>query len=63
MKTLKINKILFKSLPGNLVLIPDCNTYGFFLNGHTYSTGTVRTAKKKFVGYYANYNGHVQIDI
>ena len=63
MKTIKINKTIITVLPGNLVLIPDCNTYGFFSDKRTYSTGTVRSKKNKFIGYYANYNGNIQIDI
>lgn len=63
MKTLKINNKLLTSLPGNLRLVPDFNTYGPFLDGRHYSTGTVRTRKGAFVGYYANSNGNIMVTI
>ena len=63
MKTFKINKILLNSLPGNLRLVPDFNTYGTFLDGRHYSTGTVRSSKSAFVGYYANSNGDITVKI
>ena len=63
MKTYKINNKSFNSLPGNLRLVPDFNTYGPYLDGRHYSTGTVRSRKGRFVGYYANSNGHIEISI
>ena len=63
MKSYKINNILINSLPGNLRLVPDFNTYGPFLDGRHYSTGTVRTRKGAFVGYYANSNGNITVKI
>lgn len=63
MKTLKINNILLNALPGNLRLVPDFNTYGPFLDGRQFQTGTVRSKKGAFVGYYANSNGNIAISI
>ncbi len=62
-KSYKINKVLVTSLPGNLRLIPDFNTYGPYFDNRHYSTGTVRSKKGSFVGYYANSNGNITISI
>lgn len=62
-KSYKINKVTLNSLPGNLRLVPDFNTYGTFLDGRHYSTGTVRTRRGAFVGYYANSNGNIAISV
>lgn len=63
MKTLKVNKIILSSLPGNLRLVPDFNTYGPYFDGRHYSTGTVRSRKGSFIGYYANSNGNISVTI
>ena len=63
MKSYKINSFLLTSLPGNLRLVPDFNTYGPFFDGRHYSTGTVRSKKGSFVGYYQNSNGHIKVTI
>ena len=63
MKAIKINDVLMTSLPGNLRLVPDFNSYGPFFDGRHYSTGTVRTRKGSFVGYYANSNGNITVKI
>ena len=63
MKSYRINKVLLTSLSGNLRLVPDFNTYGPFFDGRHYSTGTVRTRKGAFVGYYVNSNGHINITV
>ena len=63
MKTIKINEVNLNSLPGNLRLVPDFNSYGPFLDGRHYSTGTVRTRKNAFIGYYANSNGNITVKI
>lgn len=63
MKSYKINNVNLVSLPGNLRLVPDFNTYGPYFDGRHYSTGTVRSRKGVFIGYYANNNGHIDISI
>jgi hypothetical protein len=63
MKTIKVNNKSLNSLPGNLRLVPDFNTYGPFFDGRHYSTGTVRTRKGSFIGYYANSNGTIKVTI
>jgi hypothetical protein len=63
MQNFKINNVTLPALPGNLRLVPDFNTYGPFLDGRHYSTGTVRSRKNTFVGYYANSNGNITVKI
>ena len=63
MKTIRINKTLMTSLPGTLRLVPDYNTYGPYLDGRHYSTGSVRSTKGSFIGYYTNSNGNIAISI
>lgn len=63
MKKYIINEVLLNSLPGNLRLVPDFNSYGPYNDGRHYSTGTVRTRKGSFVGYYANSNGNISITL
>jgi len=56
MTTILLNKIRLPAIPGNLKLQPDCNSWGPYTNGASYSTGTIRTPKGKFVGYYSRYS-------
>ena len=63
MKTLKINEVKLNSLQCNLRLVPDFNTYGPFFDGRHYSTGTVRSKKGSFIGYYTNSNGNITVKI
>lgn len=62
-KSYKINKIVLNSIPGNLRLVPDFNTYGPYFDGRHYSTGTVSSRKGVFIGYYANKNGHIEVTL
>lgn len=65
MRKILLNKINLPHIPGNIRLIPNLNTYGFY-EDRTVSEGSVRTRKGKFLGRFDKIvydNGNIIINI